>query len=91
MPLVRVKDKFQVTIPTQIRKIVHLEVGDILEMVIRDNAIVFKPKTVVDREGVDAAIKEGLKDYQEGRMHGPFKSVAEFEATVERFKKTKNA
>jgi AbrB family looped-hinge helix DNA binding protein len=89
MPLVKVKEKFQVTIPIQIRKLIHLEVGDILEMVARDNTIVFKPKSVVDRESVDAAIKEGLKDCQEGRLYGPFKSVEEFEAGVEKFKKSR--
>ncbi len=89
MPLVKVKEKFQVTIPIQIRKLIHLEVGDILEMVTRDNTIVFKPKTIVDRESVDAAVKEGLKDCQEGRLYGPFKSVEEFKVGVEKFKKSR--
>lgn len=89
MPLVKVKEKFQVTIPAQIRKLIHLKVGDILETVIQNNTIVLKPKAVLDRESVEAAIKEGLDDCQEGRVYGPFKSVKEFEGAVEEFKKAK--
>jgi bifunctional DNA-binding transcriptional regulator/antitoxin component of YhaV-PrlF toxin-antitoxin module len=33
MPLVRVKQKFQVTIPDSVRKETHLEVGDLLEAI----------------------------------------------------------
>ena len=49
MPLVRVKEKFQVTIPTELREALHLTVGDILEATIEHETIVLKPKSVVDR------------------------------------------
>ena len=49
MPLVRVKEKFQVTIPTELREALHLAVGDILEATIEHETIVLKPKAVVDR------------------------------------------
>ena len=49
MPLVRVKEKFQVTIPTELREALHLTVGDILEATVEDDTIVLKPKAVVDR------------------------------------------
>ncbi len=84
MPLVKVKHKFQVTIPTEIRSKIHLEEGDLLEMNVQDNIIVLKPKAVVDRESVEAAIAEGLSDYQKGRVVGPFESVREFK---EKYKK----
>ena len=50
MPLVRVKEKFQVTIPTELREALHLAVGDILEATVDDETIVLKPKAVVDRK-----------------------------------------
>ena len=56
MPLVKVKEKFQVTIPTALRKAVRLSVGDLLEAEAKGNTIVLKPKALVDREAVDAAI-----------------------------------
>ena len=49
MPLVRVKEKFQVTIPTELREALHLAVGDILEAMVEDETIVLKPKAVIDR------------------------------------------
>jgi AbrB family looped-hinge helix DNA binding protein len=44
-----VKEKFQVTIPTELREALHLAVGDILEATVEDETIVLKPKAVVDR------------------------------------------
>ena len=50
LPLVKVKEKFQVTIPTELREALHLAVGDILEATIENETIVLKPKAVVDRK-----------------------------------------
>ena len=50
MPLVRVKEKFQVTIPTELREALHLAVGDILEATIENETVVLKPKAVIDRK-----------------------------------------
>ena len=49
MPLVKVKEKFQVTIPTALREALHLTVGDVLEATIDQDKIVLTPKAVVDR------------------------------------------
>ena len=84
MALVKVKDKFQVTIPVDIREKADLKVGDILQATIQDKNIVLIPKTVVDRESVEAAIAEGLEDYREGRVIGPFKSVKEFKTALKK-------
>jgi AbrB family looped-hinge helix DNA binding protein len=50
LPLVKVKDKFQITIPAEVRDEMRLSVGDILEATVEDNVIVLKPKVVVDRK-----------------------------------------
>ena len=49
MPLVKVKKKFQITLPVELRKVLHLAVGDLLEATIQGQTIVLKPKDVVDR------------------------------------------
>jgi AbrB family looped-hinge helix DNA binding protein len=49
LPLVRVKEKFQITLPAELREALHLVVGDLLEATVQDNVIVLKPKDVVDR------------------------------------------
>lgn len=77
MPLVKVKEKYQVTLPSSIRQKVGLSVGDLLEAEVKGNKITLTPKTVVDRT-VEEAIEEGLRDLRAGRVHGPFASVKEF-------------
>jgi AbrB family looped-hinge helix DNA binding protein len=47
-----VKEKFQVTIPTELREALHLAVDDLLEATIENETIVLKPKSVVDRRQV---------------------------------------
>ena len=81
MPLVTIKTKFQVTLPVELREQLHLEEGDLLEASVEKSSIVLRPKAVVDREHVEAAIAEGLRDYKEGRVEGPFKTMAEFKSS----------
>ena len=70
MSLVKVKDKYQVTLPAEIRKQVGLAVGDLLEVEIKGAQITLTPKSVVDRE-LDLA----LEDYEEGLSIGPFETT----------------
>jgi len=49
LPLVKVKEKFQITLPVELREVLHLAVGDLLEATIQGQTIVLKPKDVVDR------------------------------------------
>lgn len=83
-PLVRVKNKFQITIPTKVRKEIRIKEGDILEVCIKDNTIVIKPKIVVDRSSIENAINEGLMDYKKGEMLGPFKNIKEFKSALKK-------
>lgn len=50
MPFVTVKSKFQVTIPAKLRKDIDLHEGDIMEVALVTDGILFKPKELVDRE-----------------------------------------
>jgi AbrB family looped-hinge helix DNA binding protein len=78
MQLVKIKNKFQITIPTEIRNEIGVKEGDILEAIVQNKTIIFKPKTVLDRDSVESDIAEGLEDFQEGRIFGTFSSVSEF-------------
>ena len=52
MPFVTVKPKFQVTIPAKLRRDIDLREGDIMEATLVGDAILFKPKEVIDRNAV---------------------------------------
>jgi len=72
MALVRVKSKFQVTLPVALRRPAGVHVGDLLEARIERGRITLTPKALVDRR-----IDEGLADIRAGRFIGPFSSAAE--------------
>jgi len=50
MPYVRVKRKYQVTIPITIRKKLHLHEGDTLEIKEQDGNLILVPQTVKERK-----------------------------------------
>jgi AbrB family looped-hinge helix DNA binding protein len=53
-PLVRVKAKFQITLPNNLRERAGIGVGDLLEADYNGQYITLKPKEQVDKEGIDA-------------------------------------
>jgi AbrB family looped-hinge helix DNA binding protein len=83
MSLVKVRYRFQVTLPQDVRDELALAEGDLLEASVENHAIILKPKVVVDRR-IDEAIEEGRKDYREGRFLGPFNTVEEFEQAIKK-------
>ena len=50
MPLVTVKPKFQVIIPAKLRRRVNLREGDLMEVTVVGDGILFRPMEVVDRD-----------------------------------------
>jgi AbrB family looped-hinge helix DNA binding protein len=70
MSIVRVKTKFQVTLPTAVREQAGVNVGDVLEAEVVKGKITLTPKSVVDRH-----LAESLADYKAGRIRGPFRRV----------------
>ena len=52
MPFVTVKPKFQVTIPAPLRRDIDLREDDMMEATLVGDAILFKPKEVVDRNAI---------------------------------------
>ena len=62
MPLVRIKDKFQVTIPNRVRALLPLAGGDMLEATVEQCTIVLRPKAVVDRAELARRVERVLAE-----------------------------
>jgi len=77
VPLVKVKEKYQVTLPAALRRKAGLAVGDLLEAQVQGRKITLTPKAVVDRAFVEKRLAEGLDDLKKGRVYGPFSSARE--------------
>jgi AbrB family looped-hinge helix DNA binding protein len=84
MPIVKVTRNFQVTIPLEVREQLGIEKGDILEAVVQEKAVLFKPKVLFDRESVEAYIAEGLEEARTGKTVEPFESMEEYDKHVKR-------
>ena len=50
MTLMRIRPKGQLTLPESIRRQVHLEEGDYLEVAVEGGAIVMRPKKLIDAD-----------------------------------------
>jgi AbrB family looped-hinge helix DNA binding protein len=61
MPLVTIKDKFQVTIPAKLRERLRVRVGDLLEASVCEDGILLRPKAVVDRDALADELEALLK------------------------------
>lgn len=79
MPLVTVKTKFQVTLPTSVRQQAGVAVGDILEAKVEGKKITLTPKGLIDRE-----LALAFAEVQKGRVRGPFGSAKEMIAALHR-------
>lgn len=77
MPIVTVKNKYQVVIPQRLREQIEVQVGDLLEVEVDKGKFVFTPKSIVDR-----AVAEALDDVKKVRPHGPYGSPGEMLAAL---------
>jgi AbrB family looped-hinge helix DNA binding protein len=77
MPLVKVKDKFQVTIPASLRKAIKLDIGDLLEAEIREDGILLSRKTVTDNKDLLQKFKKVL--FETMPEDSPFANKSESE------------
>jgi AbrB family looped-hinge helix DNA binding protein len=77
MPIVIVKNKFQVVIPAKVRAELGVKVGDVLEASVEKGKITFAPKSLIDR-----GIAESLEDFRRGRSYGPFDTAEEMIASL---------
>jgi len=79
MALVKVKEKYQVTLPAGFREKAGLEVGDLLEAKVRGKTITLSPKSVVDRD-----IEISLEQVRRGQVSRPYNSAKDFLRSLHR-------
>ena len=91
MPLVKVKEKYQVTLPASIRQKAGVAVGDLLEAQVKGGKITLTPMVVVDRALVERRLAESFEDFRKGRVYGPFASAKEAVRVLKAGKKRKTA
>ena len=75
MALVKVKEKYQVTLPAEVRKKVDLAVGDVLEAKVQGKKITLAPKVIVDRQFIDKRLAEAEEDIKKGRVSPAFSTA----------------
>lgn len=84
MEIVKVKNKYQIVIPEEIRKEANINIGDFLEVKNTKDGIKLEPKVVVDRE-----FAEALKEMRAKKTLGPFKNASEMFKFLDSPKKRK--
>ena len=72
MAFVTVNTKYQVTLPSSVRKRARLAVGDRLDARVEGKKITLTPKSVIDRE-----LGLALQDVRKGRLSPTFTTAAE--------------
>ena len=80
---VKVREKYQVTIPEDVREKIPLKVGERVEVIVRQGEIVIRPVMEVPREQAwfwskewQEQIAQSIKDIEKGKVK-VFKSVKE--------------
>jgi AbrB family looped-hinge helix DNA binding protein len=86
MPLIRVKQKAQITLPSEIRRALGIEEGDYLEAEVEGNRVVLTPKTIIPKlppvtlsERGEEMLREAFEDVEAGRTkeHDTVESLIE--------------
>ena len=79
----------QLTIPSKIRKVLHIKDGDLVRFDIKDQQLVITPVSIVDKDQTyffsekwQTAIKESEKDIQEGK-YSKYRSAEELRKDIE--------
>lgn len=73
MPLVKVLRNGQITMPKELRRVLRIKEGDILEIRLEKSGVLLKPKVLVDKESVlskkgETKLKEALEEYKRGKV-----------------------
>ena len=87
---VKIRTKFQVTIPTDVRKKIPLKVGDRVEVIARGSEIVIRPVIEVPRDQAwfwDSDWQELEKQATEDKNTGKTKSFTDVEKAIKWLKK----
>jgi AbrB family looped-hinge helix DNA binding protein len=84
MPLIKVKQNFQITLPNSLRKYLHIAVGDYMEVEKHDGELVLKPVKLIHPDQAYFYSKEWQEgeiaadnDIAKGDVLGPFENIAD--------------
>jgi AbrB family looped-hinge helix DNA binding protein len=84
MPLIKVKQNYQITIPNSLRKNLNIAVGDYLEVEKQDSELILKPVKMVPTDEAyfhtkewQKGEKQADKDLKKGNVLGPFDNLAD--------------
>jgi len=85
MSLVKVKSKYQIVIPDEVRKKLHVEIGDTLEIEEKDGVLVARPVMVIDKSQSyfwTEDWQKGEKEAEEAKRKGKFKEFEKADETI---------
>ncbi len=85
MSLVKVKNKYQVVIPEDVRKKLKVEIGDTLEIEEKDGVLVIKPVLVIDKSQAYFWTDEwqkGEREASEAKKKGKFRDFKKTDEAV---------
>ena len=95
--IVKIHCKGQMTLPTRMRSLAGIVEGDLVQATFQRGKIVITPTVIIDRSkfptsddeytpaerrAIDRGIAQSLKEYKQGKAYGPFKTHAEFIASL---------
>ncbi len=83
--VMQIRQNFQITLPAEIRKKLHLAVGDFLETEIKDGRVIIKPKKTIDAQQAwfwSKEWQEGEKEAQSDLATGKVKKFKNVEALI---------
>ncbi|OGX36297.1 MAG: AbrB family transcriptional regulator [Omnitrophica WOR_2 bacterium RIFCSPLOWO2_12_FULL_50_9] len=88
--VMQIRQNFQITLPAEIRKKLHLEVGDFLETEIKDGRVIIKPQKTIDAQQAwfwskewQEGEKEAQADLEAGKVK-KFKNVEDLIADLDK-------
>ena len=85
MSLVKVKNKYQIVIPEDVRKKIKVEIGDTLEIMEKDGILIARPVVVVDKSQAYFWTDEwqkGEKEAEDAKKEGEFKDFRSADESV---------
>ena len=81
MPLVKVQEKGQVTLPSKLRQEAGIDVGDYVEVRQDGSHIILTPHHIAPRHpAIDGALQEALDDEKAGRVTPVFNTPEDYRA-----------
>ena len=75
MALVKLKEKYQLTLPAEVCKKADLNVGDLLEAKVQGKKITLVPTVVVNREFIEKRLALAEEDIKKGKVSPAFSSA----------------